>query len=71
MVVLFSWSSFFLQIGDTDEAEKNVPDEEAEDLNRNSKSVVDNSGTDEQQQVESTLVSPLRGQPSLFPECCF
>lgn len=67
MVVLFFWSSFFLQIGDTDEAEKNVPDEEGEDLNRNSKSVVENSGTDEQQQVESTLVSPLHGQPSLFP----
>lgn len=43
-------SNIFELIGDTDETEKNVPDEEGEDLNRNSKSVVENSGTDEQQQ---------------------
>lgn len=42
---------FFLQIGDPDEPENNTPDEEAEELNRNKKSPVENSGTDEQQVV--------------------
>lgn len=56
---------FFWQIGDQDEAENNTPDEVTEDLNRNKKSVVENSGTDEQQQVVDSW------QPSLPPGLLF